>query len=228
MKIESIAAGQYEIGDDGVPNASPKHSRFIGTPFWILAIPFSWKLFEDAILVESSNSKLLDLDLKSCCRDTRIRQYLEASTAMEVLLPWSQQSMIDLPLTGLTWFESDYLARLLGGRLPTEVEWEILVRSETKSTGSLNQTSKRRELPLQEWTADAFAPKYWRADFRKRGTPWHEGMSSNVTIRGHCSNELHRHPCYRRGGDPTKSHPQRGFRVAWDQDPKVSVRFFNQ
>jgi ergothioneine biosynthesis protein EgtB len=75
----------------------------------------------------------------------------------------------DTPAAHLSWYEADALARFLGGRLPTEAEWELAARSAPEGATNLGD-GPLVPLPsdgdalgqligdVWEWTGSAFLP----------------------------------------------------------------------
>ncbi len=227
-EVLHIPGGSYSIGDDAIPNASPKHQRRLENSVWLLANPVAWDLFE--ALVEAGGfpqptgikNGASNPNHSACSVDQTISELLEFSLELEHEPPWSQFNSRQLPLTELNWFAASAIADFLDSRLPTEIEWEITMQSLGKKRGMILQPCDVSGC-LQEWTSDSFAPKYWRADFAKRGVPWKAGSGHEVTVRGSAPDELYKHICFRRGCDPASSHRRRGFRLAWDILPAGSI-----
>jgi ergothioneine biosynthesis protein EgtB len=70
----------------------------------------------------------------------------------------------------LSYYEADAIARWLGGRLPTELEWELAARGRDPSDGHFADDGRLQPLPARseglaqlfgdvwEWTASSYAP----------------------------------------------------------------------
>jgi formylglycine-generating enzyme required for sulfatase activity len=214
-----IPAGEYPIGDDSIPNATPRHRRALQT-FWIDAEPVTWAHFElfltaggfadETLWVDAEANALPDSRPGSI--DAHHRQLLSAFRAAERKDPGPLR---DRPATGLSWYEAAAVARFFGARLPFEVEWEA----------AMNVAAPSYVGRLQEWTADGFAPRYWRADFDRVGVPWVAGGPAHVVVRGAAPEDLYHHVCFRFGADPASRHPHRAFRRAWDAEPTETQLF---
>ncbi|MCU0656666.1 MAG: ergothioneine biosynthesis protein EgtB [Polyangiaceae bacterium] len=82
-----------------------------------------------------------------------------------------QEASDDEPASHLSYYEADAIARFLGGRLPTEVEWEIAASGVAEVGANFRETGALRPLPAAasplpsqlfgdtwEWTSSAYAP----------------------------------------------------------------------
>lgn len=239
--VVEIPADEYEIGDESVPNASPRHRRLQRKSIWIDARPVSWGLFEEYVAGGGYGRNELwpPLTARSGIDafgpiDLRCQTLLRQSELCWQVDAFNEWKSLDNPATGLSWFEAYSVAKFYGARLPFEVEWEIAMRNYTSS-----KTEKRKcsAIPwcafsltdrgcvdtrgtLQEWTLDGFQPQYWRADFNRTGIPWApETHTTGVSIRGSSPIDTHSHVCFRVGRPPDEGHPYRGFRRVWDYPP---------
>ncbi len=207
-----IPTNSYSIGDDSIPCAGPRHERHLNAPVWILSRPVDWSLLE-AVLVSGGFAHLsIDVSI-----DKMVGTLLAHSLEMGREIPWQRLDPRQIAITGFDWFRASAFAQFCNARLPTEIEWEIAIQSLSPK--------QRKEIDfsgfLQEWTSDSYAPKYWRADFAKRGVPWRDGQ--DVSVRGSLPNDLHKHLCVRRGCPPNETNLRRGFRLAWDIPPVGAV-----
>lgn len=217
IDVIEVLTGQYEVGDDGVANASPRHSRVIDAPFWIDLRPLSVEQFsvfvaaggyrDLSIWQPPLDSAVIDPRWESV--DARCESIRKASA-----VPGGRQDSLR-PVIGLTWFEAMAVARFFSSRLPFEIEWEIA------ATGQGGRRTPMRVLSgVAEWTADAFSPKYWLADYLRRGVSWPTVVPGTpVTIRGTGFGDLFCHTAARRGRDPGTSEGTYGFRRVWDVMP---------
>jgi len=213
-----IPAGEHAIGDESIPNASPRHRRKLAA-FWIDARPVSWAHFEvfvaaggyhdDELWRDSQGGDLPQVRPDSV--DQRHKQLLPREGLLRLGEVLQMQSPRELPITGLTWFEALGLARFYGARLAFETEWEAAMAA---SAGCLVAIGL-----LQEWTADAFTPRYWRADFDRVGVPWAAAAEGDVVVRGAAPEDLYHHVSVRVGRPPGVGHPYRGFRRVWNSRP---------
>jgi formylglycine-generating enzyme required for sulfatase activity len=231
-----IPPDHYEIGNESVPNAAPRHLRKLDDAVWIDACPVSWAHFEVFVAAggyaceEFWPSSVLPTNSSTGGVDGRCRFLLEqAESFRRQFKSWSGGNR-DHPITGLTWLEAAAVAQFFGARLPFEVEWEVAM---TLSQDAAN--SAPGQLPairtgcpilvglMQEWTRDAFAPMYYRADFSSRGIPWSpESGGTLVTVRGASPYDLYQHIATRIGRNPLDGHAYCGFRRVWDHPPTKS------
>lgn len=207
IQVIQINPGTYFIGDDSVPDAGPRHRRYIDAPFWMDKNPVSIFEFSEFVWKDGFRRPELwaeDRPIVPPSIDARCEQIRKASTKSS-----------RLHLSGVSWFESHAMARFAGGRLPFEIEWEIAMSQVGATSGVCH--------PLLEWTADVFSRVYWRADYASRGVPWTGAEASlNVSVRGWPADALIQHVCARQGRKPEMVTPPCGFRRVWDVLPKCA------
>ena len=131
--IVRIAPGEYEIGDDSIPNAGPKHRRRLTRPFWIDVLPVSWAHFEafvtgggyrrNGLWGSCKEASTWRVNLASV--DDRCYELIEQAEKFADNTPFGEPRTVQQPITGLNWFEAAAVAAYFGARLPFEVEWEI-------------------------------------------------------------------------------------------------------
>lgn len=75
------------------------------------------------------------------------------------------------PASHLSYYEADAVARFLGARLPTEIEWEVFASTQASDVGNFRESNLLRPAPapegqppaqlfgdVWEWTSSAYAP----------------------------------------------------------------------
>ena len=217
--VIEIACGDYEIGDDTVPNASPRHQRKLSQAISVLAYPLTWSYFESYVM-----DGALRANESGAGVDGKVEVHLSHALMLCKVAPWKQMKSSFIPLTGVSWFEAADMAAHFGGRLPTEVEWEIAMKAISQKNAQLAGYGplKQQMCELEEWTSDAFAPRYYRADYAKSGVPWEPQLKCDVTVRGSTPDQTHKHLAYRRGVSAGEAFARRGFRIAWDHTPSFA------
>lgn len=209
-----LPAGNYLIGNDGIPNAGPRHARRFLTDVVIEKEIVTWQAFETFV----SSGGYADTGLwRSLAGPTfpesalveSVDDRCEAVRSMTIAAapPVWPKPRKDLPLIGLTWFEASAFCRFYGARLPFESEWEVAM-----------SRSLLGAIRAQEWCLDGYADRYWRADSNIRGSEWRSGKK--VVFRGHHLGEPALGPSSRRPIDPSSGGPiGRGFRRVWERKP---------
>ncbi len=216
IEVIEIPAGEYVVGDDGLPTASPRHRRRVDAPFWIDAWPVSVATFS-AFVADAGyrRAALWRPPLDRAADDPRWASVDSRCEAVRAASPGLDPGRAAL---GLTWFEAAAVARAAGGRLPYEVEWEVA------AGGQAGGRQIGRRAGVSEWVADAFAPQYWRADHARRGVAWPTPVAGTpVTVRGTGPGEIVSNVAARRGRPPEAADAHRGFRRAWDVPPPAAV-----
>ena len=233
FKAIEIPPGNYEIGNESIPNAAPRHMRRLEEPVWVDAHPVSWAHFEVFVAAggyadqERWPAGLVPIESFDGALDRRCAFLFQQGEAFRRQLknwPGDQRTH---PVTGLTWLEAAAIARFYGARLPFEVEWEaaMALPLETAKYSPGQKRTSRLGCPLllgmmQEWTADVFASVYYRADFANRGIAWSPESGGNlVSVRGSSPSDLYQHVATRVGRNPREGHSHCGFRRAWDHCP---------
>ncbi len=244
-----IQEGKYVIGADNIPNASPQHLRDL-KPYWIDRVPVTFGHFERFVAGGGYDDHLLWLDAgrvpSMTSIDQRCEQLLELSMVAAGLFRNKPTRSVDIPLVGVSWGEATAIARFAGGRLAFESEWEVAMQSSANIVTAGDEMNASAEIAscwqnaplsewgcvvatniLQEWTADAFSPVYWRADSDRPGQVWKPGQTYGVSLRGSYKADMHKDFRFRRAADPNEIHSARGFRRVWDHEPSP-VKFSSQ
>jgi len=219
-----LRRGGYWIGDDAIATSAPRHLRRFRDDAWIEVGYARWADFEvfvasggfaDERLWRDASGNAFPAGCVPASVDDRCEMIREATLA-GMPRAW-QASGADrlLPLLGVTWFEAMAVSRFFGGRLPFEAEWEAAMRGRVVAAG--DDDGGR----FQEWTADAFVGRYWRADEAVRGRPWTAGRQ--VVVRGYATGEPTFATTARRSVDPASHGPHRGFRRVWDDEAASRV-----
>lgn len=218
-----IPTGEYPIGDDSIPNASPHHRRHLNE-FWIDAQPVSWAQYEVFVAGGGYGDESLWADVdgnpflneRPSSVDSHHRDLLgQVRSAADRN---RMASVRERPVTGLSWYEAWVVARFYGARLPFEIEWEAAMTAPSSACAD-SLTSSNAVGSFQEWTADNFTPRYWRADFARVGVPWVVSGAGHAVVRGAAPEDLYHHVCFRMGSEPGTRHARRTFRRVWDASP---------
>ncbi len=237
-----VEAGLYWIGNDTIPQAGPRHQRYLDG-FSIDAKPVSLGHME--VFVASGayfdNRWWTDSPrggasfLKRGSVDERCRDIGKYSVKIARRLNPRPRSSADVPAVGMTWMEAAAVCRFFDARLPLETEWEVAMQTKSQQSPSQKNHSDRTlsrwgcELHLEfleEWTADAFTTRHWRDSL----TPESSAPTSRlgVCLRGSTQSMLFSDAAYRSSGDPLQPGPFRGFRRVWSKTPtqaQVSSNF---
>lgn len=240
--VVAVSPGDYEVGHDTIPNASPAHRRRVAATFWIDAQPLTWSHFETFVVgggygrtqLWAGGGSPQDAMGTGPAVDARCRALLDGSRDFRRSLAGRGVFTRSQPLTGVTWFEAAAIAAFFGARLPFEVEWEVAIRASTRRRATVAGVARcvAMQGTMQEWTADAFTPVYWRADHDQRGQQWVSGGTgeapgastvSLVSVRGSAPGDVFQHPSARIGRSPEVGSATRGFRRVWDVPPAADM-----
>ncbi|TWT66897.1 Formylglycine-generating sulfatase enzyme [Posidoniimonas polymericola] len=235
--VIEVPAGSYHIGDELVPDASPRHEKHFAESFWIDRFPVSWRDYETFVAGGGYGKQELwrragadsDWQMPDSV-DASCRGLIESSGPLRNRLSGKVHQSSDLPLTGLSWFAAQAFCSFFSARLPFESEWEAAMQGAqpTSQHDPFTQHSVWRGsfscecLPglIEEWTADAFSPCYWRADGYNRGHHLKSaGGSSDASVRGAPPGTSGFTISWRKGKSPNETSPYRGFRRVWDMLP---------
>lgn len=238
MEIARITSGKYSIGSNSIPNASPKHHREFRVT-WLDRCLVTLGHYERFVAGSGYHTPSLwphSADYHPPYSvDQRCSELKQQSLAVAALFRERPRLSSEIPLVGVTWMEADAIARFAGGRLPFESEWEVAMK---RSEKNVTDAHDRRSIPscwrsaplsdigcvvatntLQEWTADPFSQRYWRADSSEHGRYWTAADAYGISLRGSSKSDMHKDYRFRRAADPKEIHLARGFRRAWESEP---------
>ena len=139
------AGGVAEIGSDGTgfffDNEGPRHRVFL-EPFELatrLVTVGEWKAFVSAGGYDTASLWLaegFDFVGREQIR-APLHGRLEGGAYVVFTLDGEREARDDEPISHLSYYEADALARFLGARLPTEAEWEVFAMKAAPSEGNL-------------------------------------------------------------------------------------------
>jgi ergothioneine biosynthesis protein EgtB len=157
--------------------------------------------------------------------------FVEGDSLWVFTLHGLRRAALHQPASHLSYYEADAIARFLGGRLPTEFEWEHSARAQSREgqfreQGSLIPTSYTTAEPLQglyggvwEWTSSSYtAYPGFAPGAGAIGEYNGKFMINQMVLRGgSCfSNQEHLRPSYRNFWPPHTRFQMTGARVARD------------
>jgi ergothioneine biosynthesis protein EgtB len=135
------------------------------------------------------------------------------------------------PASHLSYYEADAITRFLGGRLPTEVEWELAAvispsRGQFREDGALVPVGQAEGNPgslggIWEWTASAYSayPGYAPGPGALGEYNGKFMIGQQVLRGGSClTNRAHVRPTYRNFWPPATRFQMTGARVALDRN----------
>jgi ergothioneine biosynthesis protein EgtB len=180
LAFVEFAGGVVEIGAPPAAgfrfdNEGPRHRVFL-EPFAIASRPIS--VAEVRAFIEAGgyrrsalwlsegyeHARRQDREAPACLR-------LDGGRALMFGVDGEREALDDEPACHLSYYEADAVARFLGGRLPTEHEWEHVAARSDPSRGNFRESGALRPRPacdgdvavrqlfgdVWEWTASAYA-----------------------------------------------------------------------
>ncbi len=246
LGVVFVPTGTYEIGSDEIPNASPVHLKDI-QGFWIDAAPMTYAHFEKFVAAGGYFHEGFWTDshfhgnnaLTTRSIDAHCEKLFGISSEFARQAKTQRAGSSHLPLIGLTWMEAAAVCRFFNSRLPFEREWEVAMQrgptirhpSVARVWDSFHSSTWGCKITsglLQEWTANAFASKYWRVD-RNKETPFYcaKTNTEGVTLRGASPHDLYQDTRFRQYGLPSDREPFRSCRRVWNSEPSLEQTSFN-
>jgi ergothioneine biosynthesis protein EgtB len=134
----------------------------------------------------------------------------------------------DEPVTHVSYYEADALARFLGARLPTEAEWEVVAREAAQEAGAAADGGVSHLLPRSTTTGDFFGTTWQWTQSSYQGYPGFQPaagvvgeyngkfMVNQQVLRGSSSYTPrgHSRPAYRNFWPAATSFQNTGLRLA--------------
>jgi ergothioneine biosynthesis protein EgtB len=183
LAYDAFDGGVREIGAaPGLPfffdNEEPRHKTFV-EPFALarrLVTVGEWKGFADAGGYETASLWLSEGFDWACAAGVRAPLYCARDGGALVAFGFGGTRALgdDEPVTHLSFYEADALARFMDARLPTEAEWELAAGAARRDPAVGNFLEDDRFRPLAaaaagdgisqlfgdawEWTSSAYAP----------------------------------------------------------------------
>jgi ergothioneine biosynthesis protein EgtB len=243
LAFDTFDGGVREIGaPSSAPfcfdNEEPRH-RVLAQPFLLarrLVTVGEWKAFADAGGYETASLWLSDGFDWARANDVRAPLYCTRDGGALVAFGFGGTRELgdDEPLTHVSFYEADAIARFLDARLPTEAEWELAATASPRDPAAGNFLEDDRLCPRPapasdegamtqlfgdawEWTSSAYAPY---PGFRPRAGAVGEYngkfMVNQIVLRGgSCLTPRgHVRPSYRNFWHPDTRFQMSGVRVA--------------
>lgn len=209
-------------------NEGPRHRVFL-EPFALASRPIS--VAEVRAFIEAGGYREPALWLaegfehaRAQGREAPANFRLDGARAVVFGVDGEREALDDEPACHLSYYEADALARFLGGRLPTELEWEHAAARSEPALGNFRESGALRPLPggalfgdVWQWTSSAYAPyPGFRPAAGAVGEYNGKFMVSQLVLRGgSCFTPAgHVRATYRNFWHPGTSFQMSGARVA--------------
>ena len=170
-----VQVGAPDDGDFAFDNERPRHRVFL-EPFALASRPICVREVLEFIRAGGYRTPSLWLSegfehARAQGREAPARLRVESDAALVFGVDGEREAWPDEPACHLTYYEADALARFLGGRLPTEQEWEHAATRHDPNEGNFRESGALRPRPravceaglgqlfgdVWEWTSSAYA-----------------------------------------------------------------------